>query len=438
MTISPSVWPFSLWMTPPDDRETRTGFRILLVACWMMSATCWSLARTSLPLDLGAFDWVAILKTVLRGAALLLAISLLLKLNYHPRSVSVLRRLIPFGVFSIWATVSTLWSPMKIVTLGHALEAVTLVSLAICAGILVDSDARRSALCLNLLLPFLLMVGFILIAEFHTIWNGQRPITYMHPNSLGALSVTALILLLACHFFFTWPWTHKLILPGSAICVIGIYVARSRSALLGGLLVVTVLLWMARRRNLIFTILAGAGIILALMPYAQRIEEIPHSVQNYVLRGQTTEDLAGASGRDELWARAFEAFKESPILGNGYFMISSSGTLYVWLKTQYQTAHSLYLHVLTGTGIVGAVLFLWACTAAIGPSLGRLKRNWPAADILFLSLTVWFALVGFFELSILGPVDPGGVLFFAIMGATVQPLESSTPLLRLEATACAS
>lgn len=437
MMTSTVAWPFSLAMPAPEDRSSSTAFRILLVACWCMSATCWSVARAS-SAELGAFDAAAILKTALRGTALVLVITLLFRLNFHPRAVPVLRRLMPFAMFAVWATLSVSWSPMKIVTLGHALEAVTLVAIALCAGILVNSEWRRSTLCLNLLLPLLLAVGFVLCAEFRTILNGQRPIAFMHPNSLGGLSVSALLLLLACHLFWSWPWTARLIVPGSAICVIGIYAARSRSALLGALIVGTALVWMARHRVLIFMVLAIAGTVLALTPYARPIERIPHNVQSYVLRGQTSEDLAGASGRDELWARALESFRESPILGNGYFMISPSGTLYVWLKTQYQTAHNLYLHVLTGTGMVGMALFLWAATAAIGPCMGRLKRRRAAADVLFLSLTAWFALVGFFELSILGPVDPAGVLFFATLGATVYPLEGSAPKLKLEATLCAS
>jgi O-antigen ligase len=414
----------------------RTEFRTLLLVCWFLSATCLSLPGRGGPLEVSAFDWIAVLKTALRGASLVMIVSLLIELNFHPRAVPVLRRLLPFGVFSIWAALSVLWSPMKVVTLGHAMELIILVGLAICTGILVDSDSRRSALCLHLFLALWLVVLFVLTFDFQAIWSGQRPIGYMHPNALGAISASALILLLTCRFFWAWPWTGRLLIPGAAVCLVAIYVARSRSALLASFLILATLFWIARRRALVLTILAGGGVMLALLPYARPIEEMPNKVEAYVLRGQTRNDLAAASGRDELWARAIESFRESPVLGNGYFMISRSGTLYVWLKNQYQTAHSLYLHVLAGTGLVGSALFLWACTAGIGPSIQRIGKGLPAPDILLLLLSAGFAVIGFFELSILGPVDPTSVLFFATLGATVVPVEAPMAA-TLEAAICA-
>jgi O-antigen ligase len=172
---------------------------------------------------------------------------------------------------------------------------------------------------------------------------------------------------------------------------------------------------------LLIAILAGGGTLLALLPYARPVENIPQTIEKYVMRGQTREDLSEASGRQELWIRALESFRETPVLGHGYFMLSRSGTMYVWLKNQYQTAHNLYLHVLTGTGIVGVLLFLWACGTAIG------KPTLSPQYFMTLVLTAWFALVGLFELSILGPMDPSTVLFFVTLGATVPALEAPAP-----------
>jgi O-Antigen ligase len=432
MTTPALSWPFT-----KENRNFRIEFRLLLVVCWLLSATCLSMPGRNGPLDVGAFDWLAMLKTAMRGTSLVLVAWLLLRLNFHARTVPVVQCLLPFGVFSTWAALSFLWSPMKVVTLGHAMELVTLVGLAICGGILVDSEARRSTLCLNLFVALVSFSLVVLVLDFPAIWNGQRPAGFMHPNALGAISTSALILLLTCRFFWSWPWTAKLLIPGTAVSLIGVYAARSRSALLGSFLILITLFWIARRRGLVLTLLAGGGVLLALLPYARLIAEIPQKVETYVMRDQTRDDLAEASGRSELWSRAVEAFSESPVLGNGYFMISRSGTLYVWLKNQDQTAHSLYLHVLTGTGLVGSGLFLWACTAAVGPSIRRMTQEFAAPDLLLLLLCTWFAVLGLVELSILGPVDPPTVLFFAILGATVQPLESRVPVLPLEANICA-
>jgi O-antigen ligase len=417
-----------------ESRTSQIEFRLLLVVCWLLSATCLSLPGRDGPLEVGAFDAIAILKTAIRGTSLILVGGLLLKLNFHPRTIPVLHCLLPFGVFSMWAAISFLWSPMKAITLGHAMELIILVGIAICAGILVDSEARRSTLYLNLFLALASFSLVVLVLDFRAIWNGERPAGFMHPNTLGAISASALILLLTCRFFWCWPWTARLLIPGTAVGLIGVYVARSRSALIGTFLILGTLLWIARRRALVLTLLAAVGALFALLPYGP-IEAIPQKVEIYVLRGQTRGDLAEASGRNELWTRAMEAFSESPVLGNGYFMISRSGTLYVWLKNQYQTAHSLYLHVLTGTGLVGSGMFLWACAVAIGPSIRRVKKWAPPPDVLLLLLSAWFAVLGLVELSILGPVDPPIVLFFATLGATVDPFQRVA--VPLEARICA-
>ena len=75
------------------------------------------------------------------------------------------------------------------------------------AHILVDSEARRSTLCLNLFLALALVTLFVLALDFETIWNGQRPIGFMHPNALGGIAGSTLVLLLTCRFFWSWPWT---------------------------------------------------------------------------------------------------------------------------------------------------------------------------------------------------------------------------------------
>ncbi len=425
MTLSATEWLYTVWTdhaAAAAGRTHRAEFRMLLVACWMLSVTCFTVPGRGGPLDVSAFDWIAVTKAGLRGTALLFTAWIILKLNFHPRAVPVLRRLLPFGLFSIWATLSFLWSPLKVVTLGHALEVITLVCLAISAGILVDSEQRRSELFLHLFLTLSLVTLLVLILEFHPIWNGERPSGFMHANSLGAISGSGLVLLLGSRFFFSsWIWPQLLLLPGAGVCSLGLFAARSRTSLLAGSIVLGALFFIMRRRALMIAVLAGGGLLLALMPYVKPVANIPQSIEKYVMRGQTREDLSEASGRQELWTRALESFRETPVLGHGYFMLSRSGTMYVWLKNQYQTAHNLYLHVLTGTGIVGALLFLWACMTAIGgPALSP-------QYFLTIVLAAWFALVGLFELSVLGPMDPSIVLFFATLGASVPLLETGAP-----------
>jgi O-antigen ligase len=396
-------------------RATHTEFRFMLLACWLLLPTALSLPGRGGPLDLGAFDAVAIIKVILRGATFALLGLLVLRLNSSSRTQAVLRQVAPLALFAAWCGISFLWSPMKTVSLGHAMELTTMVLLVICAGILVDTEERLKTLLYHLFLTLFSMVLLILILEAPVILAGERPAGYMHPNALGAISATALFLLLACYFLWTWRWTRILLAPGVTVCLAATFLARSRSSFLVAI-VLGILFWTCRRRALLVFALFSGGALMALLPYAKTVANLPDTTESYLLRGQTQDDLMGASGRDELWALALNSFRESPLLGHGYYMLSSSGSMFVWLKQQYQTAHNLGLHVLTGTGVIGALLFLWGFGVALAPIV-RLRRE--KLMFLMLLLVVWFLLVGFFELSILGPVDPAGVTFFAILGAAM-------------------
>ena len=364
---------------------------------------------------------MAILKLLLRTAVFTLLGLLVLRLNSGPRTLAILGRVAPLALFACWCGISFLWSPLKAVSLGHAMEFMTMVLLVICAGILVDTEERLKTLFYHLFLALFSMTLLILILEAPMILAGERPSGYMHPNALGAISATGLFLLLACNFLWNWRWSQALIVPGIAVFLAAIFFAHSRSSFLV-VIVLAILFWTCRRRALLVIALFAAGALMALAPYVRTVANVPDAAERYLLRGQTKDDLMGASGRDELWTLALDSLRDSPLLGHGYYMLSSSGSMFVWQKEQYQTAHNLGLHVLTGTGGIGALLFLWGFGVALTPIV-RARRGKLA--FLTLLVTVWFLLIGFFELSILGPVDPANVAFFAILGAAVAPRPST-------------
>jgi O-antigen ligase len=136
------------------------------------------------------------------------------------------------------------------------------------------------------------------------------------------------------------------------------------------------------------------------------------------MRGQTMDDAYTVSGRTEVWDIAIKSFLESPLFGHGYYLMTSTGTMYVWGAQRWQTAHNIYLHVLSGTGLVGFFLLAWALFFVLSPLARYLKsrtRVRKVAMFIFL-LVAWYLALGFFELSFGGPIDPEVVLFFLILG----------------------
>ena len=411
------------WETPavrPSLRHT-PEFSLLLLICWLLGMTCFSMPGRGGPLDMGAVDLIALGKIAARGGSLLGLGIIVFRMHDHARVGPVLARLVPFLLFACWCVTSFLWSNMKAVSFGHAIEVFTLTLLSIVTALLCASEEGIEGILRTLFLTSLAICVAILVLDFHAIAAGERPSGYMHPNTLGAVASTGGIVLIGSRLLWNWAWTRSWWLPGLAICLVSLYVSRSRSSLLATFIVLTIL-FVVRRQIWFLTItVAVAGILLALFPYVDAINHVPDQIGAYILRGQTSKDVMTGSGRDELWAIALQSFKDSPWFGHGYFTITSSGSLFVWKKQQFQTAHNLALHLLTGTGIFGTALFIWGIGASLKPCFQkwRLMSRDFGAEFLGLLILIWFLVLGGFEISMLGPLDPAVISFFVGLGIVV-------------------
>ena len=98
--------------------------------------------------------------------------------------------------------------------------------------------------------------------------------------------------------------------------------------------------------------------------------------------------------------------------------MTDTGTMYVWGAERWQTAHNTYLHVLTGTGLIGFFLMAWGLIYVLHSVIAYARPPGPRRKVaLFvLLLAVWYLALGCFELSFAGPVDPEVVLFFCTLG----------------------
>jgi len=419
-------------------KKSRTGgaFPILLCACLALALTGFTApGRTGVD-DASGVDAIALVKIALRGGALVLLALLVLRLNFHRRATAVLGRFLPMGLFALWTVTTVLWSPLRVMSFGHALEVAMLTALGVCAAIVADSGRKLERLCLGFFLLMSAACAVVMALDSPAILAGARPIGYMHPNSLAALGGVALVILLASRLLMGWTWSRRLLIPGVLVCTTAIFVARSRTGIMATLFVTGVLLLLFGRRAAALLLLIACGGLFAFMPYIGAFENLDQKAAAYFLRGQTREDLMSASGRDEVWAVALNSAREAPLFGHGYYSMSDSGKVYVWGKEQVQTAHDVYLHVLTGTGAIGLALFLWGLAALIFPLIGSAIRSRNRIAILALGVILWQLIGTLFEVGIIGPIDAVTVSFFAIGGAAVGSAlnESCSP----EASPCAS
>ena len=119
----------SLPNTTDTPAEHRTMLTIVLVLGWVMTLFTFSVPGREAPASLSSLDVVALAKVGSRGVCLLAFSWMLLRLWSDPRRSQVVSRLWPLGLFAVWCLASTLWSPLKAVSLGQAGSMVVLLLL---------------------------------------------------------------------------------------------------------------------------------------------------------------------------------------------------------------------------------------------------------------------------------------------------------------------
>lgn len=130
----------------------------------------------------------------------------------------------------------------------------------------------------------------------------------------------------------------------TTVAVVCLLLTFTRSVLLGlGLaLMVASLALPKKQRGVAVVVICGAAATVALMAVALDIASSPQfgRLMDY--------SAADNAGRLEVWAYALEAFRRSPLIGEGF----ATGSKYLPIAI-----HSVFLHILASYGILGALAY---------------------------------------------------------------------------------
>ncbi len=137
--------------------------------------------------------------------------------------------------------------------------------------------------------------------------------------------------------------------------------------------------WLWRRRALL-SLLAVIALAVAYLLYRQAMQP-------------THGSLFGS--RAEFWGPAWNAFLQSPLLGKGPYTFIS---LYLQAnsvppKLLFVYAHNIYLDVLSGSGILGLVAFLWLVVAITRALWGAIRTGGEAGVVAMGALAAWAAFL---------------------------------------------
>ena len=151
------------------------------------------------------------------------------------------------------------------------------------------------------------------------------------------------------------------------ICLVGLFITKSRGSYIGFMLGVMFVLWMHYRSFLKFLIIVGL-FVLASLPIFLLTGGYERFLQIFEFSGTTTL-------RFMLWGKAWSLFSKSPLLGVGFGrfddiflsyrpenLMGFNGLLSLNLEPNYifssSHAHNSYFQFLAETGIIGLVLLI--------------------------------------------------------------------------------
>ena len=419
----------------PDVWSQRAAF----LAMWLMTLIIFSAPNRESVETLSALDPIAIIKVLARIVALaVLGLALLRSWRGGPQHRLVLWTLTPLALYTLFAIASTAWSPLPAVTVGQSggLLAMVLLTAALALTCRTEEDARIVLLHLTLSL----IVVCLIVVVAHIIDPSLSGLTrgpledpdgspgILHPTAAGSTASLVLTVLLASWLLWAWRWTGRLLVPGLILAFVTLDLAVSRMAAGMALLVLGIMFLTLVPRSWFGLILVGTCTVLAVSLAVDPALDGFHAVLatgfQVVSRGDSVETMSTLTGRTELWAKIWESFLVSPIVGHGYFVTSATGDIDVWSGPANRTAHNVVLQALVSTGIVGCALFLWGLWRPIRLFVYAFRASQHVQQVAFFSLLVgiWFLGWGQLSESILGPVRPESVVFFTTLGLAIGSL----------------
>lgn len=334
---------------------------------------------------------------------------------------------LPWIVFALWAILSTLWSPMRGITLGQAGGQVALILLSICIAI----SFRRGA-------EMYLFQAVIALACYCAIYgvgsllfpgsidlSRSSNLQIVHPSAVGATASLGLVMMTALLVSSRWRWVK----PVGAITIPIFTIAQLASHnRLGLVLAVFICAALVIAKGQSFR-LAAASVVIAIVgsaymlfdPGLVLVEEAMGSSVDFFQRGQTTTQLTELSGRDEMWTKMWKSYLGAPIIGHGYFVCSSRGTLYVWYTEQNHTAHNMVLQALVSSGLIGLMIFGVWHLQVVRLYLVSLARKWQTQELSVLAPALFIWCFGWAMLNsfVLGPIRPESAVYATIIGLVV-------------------
>lgn len=264
-----------------------------------------------------------------------------------------------FFLYSLYAGISTLYSPEPMQTAWKSFELLVVLMF----GLSLYQGCRNNPMNAVSLVNGLVYIAFALclmsivggiVAPEHA-WRdwgllglGERSMAgvapMINPNMLGQLGAIVFLIGIAGWFRLKESFRKGLLLVLFA-GLSTLFLAYSRTSIVSTVIIMIVLLALMRKASLLTLFLpffAMASIFFA------------DSFLSYLSRGQSTEEFMSMSGRIGMWEAAIESWKENIWFGGGFFV----GHKYVQNESGHflATTDNTYIETLVNLGVFGFII----------------------------------------------------------------------------------
>lgn len=293
---------------------------------------------------------------LVRGPMCLLALLLLL---FRPLTTKLRltdTRLLFLGFGALYL-VSTIWSAIKVETLGKSVEillaTVTFLEVSRMPDPLERVNALKQITLLTIsLIATVTVAGYLVHAPGYvqaragmfTSTTAQAP--FLSGNGLGYVSSALFLVIFA-------EWRAQKLTTGNAVCqmsfaMVLFSVSASRTSFV--ILLLSILLIVGRKSK-IFAVALAFGMLLLTTVFQPQISAFLHGKQS-------TANFSTLSGRTVVWTAAIRQFHQRPFLGAGGGVGGKQvlGHIGNFSLQTMSSLHNGFMEILTGLGVVGITL----------------------------------------------------------------------------------
>ena len=339
-------------------------------------------------------DWAAFRITLVSITALVLFVRLVLrKTDWIP---SLFQGLVgALAIYALVCGISTAWSVYPAWTLYKSLEYLTDVSLM--AAILIS--ARSLSAWKSLFDWTWLMLGGLLLTVWvgAILWPTQAFTTgsdliplrllgvmpAIDQNSVGEYAADLAIVAIARLLFLSrerrWRAFYGVLLTFGLVTLV---MSQTRAAIIGFLAGAVLVLFFAKRRGMLTTLIVSVALLLSLTAAG-------NLVGTYWQRNERPEDMETVSGRLPRWEAAWEMAEKRPLIGYGAYAAARFAVLTSNDDAAWSSVLNAYVEVLVGTGIMGLIPLLaaligtwWVLIRALGRAIARSLGQRLALEVL--------------------------------------------------------